>query len=258
MRIQLGVAGEHLPDAREVQRDPHHARDDDDLPGRRPGVGGLRELLPAADDRRPRRRVPAPERVVVLDVPVRRHRAVRVDVLHAAGGRLVLLRAAVAEGVHAVQRPGGVDLHGPPHRPVVDPRRDQLHRDDPQHARARHGLGPHAAVRVDDPDLRVPDHPGADVAGRHGHDAAAGPQLRDERSSIPTTAARRCCGSTCSGSSATPRSTSSCCPRSGSSPRSCRCSRASRSSATRRSRRPPPASPSSACSCGRTTCSRRR
>ena len=150
-------AGQHVPDAREVQPDPHDARDDDDLPGRRAGLGGLRELPGAADDRRARRRLPAPERVVVLDVPVRRPGAVRVDVLHAAGGRLVLLRAAVAEAVLAHQRPGGVDLHGPPHRPVVDPRRDQLHRHDPQHARARHGLGPHAAVRVDDPDLRVPD-----------------------------------------------------------------------------------------------------
>ncbi len=44
-----------------------------------------------------------------------------------------------------------VDLPGPPHRPVVAPRRDQLLRDDRQHARARHGLGPPAAVRVDDP-----------------------------------------------------------------------------------------------------------
>ena len=78
------------------------------------------------------------------------------------------------------QRPGGVDLHGPPHRPELDHRRDQLHRHDPQHARARHGLGPHAAVRVDDPDLRVPDHRRADVARRDRDDAAAGPQLRHD------------------------------------------------------------------------------
>ena len=164
----------------------------------------------------------------------------------------------VAEAVLGDQRPGGVDLHGPPHRPELDHRRDQLHRHDPQHARARHGLGPHAAVRVDDPDLRVPDHRRAHVAGRDRDDAAAGPQLRHRVLRPGAGRARRCCGSTCSGSSATPRSTSSCCPRSASSPRSCRCSRASRSSATRRSPPPPPASPSWACSCGRTTCSRRR
>ena len=32
-------AGQHVPDAGEVQRDLHPARDDDDLPGRRPGAG---------------------------------------------------------------------------------------------------------------------------------------------------------------------------------------------------------------------------
>ena len=173
-------AGQHVPDAGEVQPDLHHARDDDDLPRRRAGVGRLRELPAAADDRRARRRLPAHQRLVVLDVPVRRHRALRVGVLHAAGGRLVLLRAAVVEGVLAVRRPGRVDLHGPPHRLGVDARRGQLHRDDPQHARARHGLGPHPAVRVDDPDLRVPDRDRAVLAGRLGDDAAAGPQLRDD------------------------------------------------------------------------------
>ena len=157
LRIQLGVAGEHVPLAREVQPALHDARDDDDLPGRRAGLGRVRELPRAADDRRARRRLPAHQRLVVLDVPVRRHRALRVDVLHPARGRLVLLRAALAEGVLAQRRPGRVDLHGPPHRPGVDARRGQLHRHDPQHARARHGLGPPPAVRVDDPHLRLPD-----------------------------------------------------------------------------------------------------
>ena len=161
IRGPAGGAGQHAADAGALQPDPHHARHDDDLPGRRAGVGGLRELPAAADDRRARRRLPAPERVVVLDVPVRRPRAVRVDVLLAARGRLVLLRAAEPEAVLGDQRPGGVDLHGPPHRPELDHRRDQLHRHDPQHARARHGLGPDAAVRVDDPDLRLPDPPRA-------------------------------------------------------------------------------------------------
>ena len=94
-----GDPGQHAAHAGAVQPDPHHARHDDDLPGRRAGVGGLRELPAAADDRGARRRLPAPERVVVLDVPVRRPRAVRVDVLLAARGRLVLLRAAQPQAV---------------------------------------------------------------------------------------------------------------------------------------------------------------
>ena len=39
LRLQLGVAGQHLPDAGEVQPALHDARHDDDLPGRRAGVG---------------------------------------------------------------------------------------------------------------------------------------------------------------------------------------------------------------------------
>ena len=65
----------------------------------------------------------------------------------------------------------------------------------------------------------------------------------------------RCCGSTCSGSSATPRCTSSCCRRSASSPRCCRSSPRSRCSATRSSSSPAPRSGSSAGACGPTTCS---
>ena len=111
-----GVAGEHVPLPREVQPALHDARHDDDLPGHRAGLGRIRELRGAADDRRARRRLPAHQRLVVLDVPVRRDRALRVDVLHPARGRVVLLCAALAEGVLAQRRSGRVDLHGPPHR----------------------------------------------------------------------------------------------------------------------------------------------
>ncbi len=52
-----------------------------------------------------------------------------------------------------------LDLPDPPHGPELAGRRDQLLRDDRQHARARHGLGPPAAVRVGDPDLRGPADP---------------------------------------------------------------------------------------------------
>lgn len=65
----------------------------------------------------------------------------------------------------------------------------------------------------------------------------------------------RCCGSTSSGSSAIPRSTSSRCRSSASSPRSSRSSAASRSGATRCWSAPRWPSPGSRSSCGRTTCS---
>ena len=68
-------------------------------------------------------------------------------------------------------------------------------------------------------------------------------------------AAARSCGSTCSGSSVTRRSTSSPCRSSASSPRSCRSSAASRSSATSGSSAPRSASRSSPPPCGPTTCS---
>src|SRR6185436_21138116 len=52
-------------------------------------------------------------------------------------------------------------------------------RHDPQHARAGHGLGTAAAVRLDDPDLLVPDRAGDLLARRDGHDAADRPAFRD-------------------------------------------------------------------------------
>src|SRR4051794_24656772 len=69
--------------------------------------------------------------------------------------------------------------------------------------------------------------------------------------------ASRCCGSTCSGSSAIPRSTSSSCPRSGSRRRSSRPSRGAGWWRSRSSPCPRSSSPSSASGSGSTTCSRR-
>ena len=108
-----------------------------------------------------------------------------------------------------------------------------------QHARARHGLGPPAAVLLGDPDatsilliLALPV-----IAGAR-HDAADRPPLRHALLRRRRTAARRSSGSTCSGSSGTPRSTSWSCPGFGDHLRDpARSSPASRSSATRRSRR---------------------
>ncbi len=75
-------------------------------------------------------------------------------------------------------------------------------------------------------------HRAAAAVGGAG-DAALRPLPRRAFLRHPGRRLGRCCGSTSSGSSATPRSTSSCCPGSPARPRSSRCSRASRSSATR-------------------------
>ena len=63
-------------------------------------------------------------------------------------------------GLPAERRRRRLDLPRPPHRPELARRRGQLLRDDREHARAGHGLGPPAAVRLDDPRLRRPDHRG--------------------------------------------------------------------------------------------------
>ena len=180
-----------------------------------PVLAGFGELPRAADDRRARHGVPAPERAVLLAAPVRRDRLLREPLLRAADGRLDQLRPPLGRRLPTRRRDRRLDLPDPPHRPVVDPRGDQLHRDDPQHARARHGLGPHAAVHLDDPDLRVPAGARAPGGGGGGDDAAHRPALRHRRSSRPPEAGTRCCGSTCSGSSGTPRCTSWSCPPSG-------------------------------------------
>src|SRR4051794_3553334 len=171
--------GQHAADAADVQRADHDARDDDGLPVRRPGHGGLRELLPAADDRRARHGVPQAQRAVVLAARRRRPRVLRVDLLLAARVRLALLPAAVVVGLPPERRRRRVDLPRPPHRPELARRRRELLRDDREHARARHGRGPPAAVRVGDPDLR--DLADPRPAGRRGRRAPAPdrPPLRD-------------------------------------------------------------------------------
>ena len=141
-------------------------------------------------------------------------------------------------------------------------RRGQLHRDDPQPARARDVVDAHAALRLVDPALLVADHGVMPVLVGRADAAPARSRHLDRPWDVqthffdPARAARRSSTSTRSGSSGTPRSTSSSCPPSGSSPRSFPSSRASRCSATRRSPRRPSRSRSSRCSCGRTTCSR--
>ena len=140
--------------------------------------------------------------------------------LHAAGGRLDLLRAAVANRVLARRTASTPGSSGSTSSAC---RRSSARSTSSSRSTtcARPAWAePDAAVRLDDPGLLVPDHPRARPRSPRRSrccwsTATSTALLRPDRR-----AARRCCGSTCSGSWATPRSTSWCCPRSGWSARS--------------------------------------
>ena len=85
----------------DVQRAVHDARDDDGLPVRRPDHGRLRQLLPAADDRRAGHGVPEAQRAVVLAAGRGRDRLLRLALLQPARVRLDLLPAARLDRVPA-------------------------------------------------------------------------------------------------------------------------------------------------------------
>ena len=165
--------------AREVQPAADAARDDDDLPVRRARDGGLRQLLRAADDRRPRHGVPAAERAVVLaarcSAAIVFYATLFFQPPEAGWWSYPPLSSALYS---PSGRSGRVDLPDPHHRHLVARRRDQLLRDDRQHARAGDELGPAAAVRVVDPRLRDPADHRAAGRRRGGHDAADRPPLR--------------------------------------------------------------------------------
>ncbi len=166
----------------------------------------LGQLRPAADARRQGRRLPAAEPAQLLHL------------CHRRGVR------AVGPGRWAASTPAGPSTR-PTARPrtapvtimtagrvrprlLVDPHRPQLHRHDPQAARARHELVPHAAVPLGH--VRHRDHPGPGDAGARHHAAPAdhGARFGRSASSIRASAATRCCSSTSSGSTRTRPSTS--------------------------------------------------
>ena len=175
-----GAGGQHAAVPADVQRAVHDARDDDGLPVRRARLGRVRQLPRAAHDRGARHGVPEAQRPVVLVLPRGRHRLLRVAVLRPRRRWAGRAYTPLVDGrVLPERRRGRVDLPRPPHRHLVAHRRDQLLRDDREHARARHGLGPPAAVRVDDPRLRDPADPGAAGDRGRGDAAAHRPALRD-------------------------------------------------------------------------------
>ena len=211
----------------------------------------------AAADRLARRRVPAAQHVQLLAVPVRRpHRRApassprRAPPTSAGSPTRRCPTPSARPGVGGDLWIMGLWMAGL--GTILGAR--QLHHHDHLHARARHDHVPDADLRLEHAGHqpagadRVPG-PGRRAALARGRPAARRPRVR------PVARRRRSCGSTCSGSSATPRSTSSRCRSSASSPRSCRSSAASRSSATSAWSAPRSASRSCRSPCGRTTCS---
>ena len=218
MRIQLGVAGQHVPRPHHLQPALHAARHDDDLHGRRPIAAGFGNYL------------------VPLMIGARDMAFPRLNML---SWWLLVFGGVVLYGSHLLgrrRRPAGrptrrcrtttsspahgIDawiLGAAPRRDLVDPRRDQLHR-----RRSTTCARPGMTLS------RMPlfvwtiliysyliMHRALVVRG-DARDAADRPQLRRHVLRPDAGRRRRCCGSTCSGSWATPRSTSWSCPRSGS------------------------------------------
>ncbi len=100
---------------------------------------------------------PATQRVQLLDVPVRRHpHQLELPARRRAQRRLVRLRAEHVDHVLTGTQHRLLDLRSAAARHRVDGRCGELHRHDPQPARAGHGAVPHAGVRVDDAGRELP------------------------------------------------------------------------------------------------------
>ena len=203
--------GEQRPDRPEHLRPAvHGARDDDDLLVHHPDDDRrVRELLRAADDRGAGHGVPAHERPQLLDLPrlgdLPLHRPVHG--LRAERG-LVRLRAARVEALRPGREHRVLRARAALQRPLVHARGRELHRHDLQVPGARDVVQPHPALLLRPARglVRAPVR-AAGALGRPDLPLSS-TATSASTSSTSTTAARRFCGSTCSGSSATPRSTS--------------------------------------------------
>ena len=139
IRLQLAGARQHGAQRRPLQRDVHDARHHHGVPVRDADGGGVRQLLPAAADRRPRRRVPPHQRVRLLAVPVRRHLPEHVVVPRRRGRRrLVHVLAEHQRAVLAQPRHRLLGARPADHRHRLAGRCHQPDRHRPQHAGARH------------------------------------------------------------------------------------------------------------------------
>ena len=207
--VAAGRAGPEAAVGRPLQPGLHDARRHDDLPGRHADGRGVHELPDPAADRRPRRRLPAAQRAQLLDVPRRRHLPQHVVVpRRRRRRRLVRLRPEHRRDLLAQPRHGLLRHRPADHRHRVARRRREPGRHRAQPAGAGHDAHAHAGVHVDE--LRHPGAAGVRHAGDLGGAVPAHlrPALRRQLLQRQRRAPTRCCGSTCSGSSGTPRCTS--------------------------------------------------
>ena len=145
-----------------------------------PAFVGPGELDDPDAGRRARHGAAAHEQLQLLDPAVRLHAAA---VLVVRAGR----RARRAAGpcirrwcCRPATRCPMADLRDPPDGRLLDPGRDQRHRDHHEHARAGHDAAAHAAVRVDLADHRLPADRGDAGARGRGDDAADRSLLRHQ------------------------------------------------------------------------------
>ena len=181
-------------------------------------IAALRQLPDPADDRLRRHGVPAAQPPLVPDLPAERCRAAASSLVVPGGGfggAWTCLPAALRQSAEYNLTPvratslwliavalefvafllGGINF-------VTTAMNARA----PGHEGVRHPDG-----GVDDRHREHPVHGVGRAADRRGGDAALRPDARHRASSTPPAAATRCSGSTCSGSSAIPRSTSCCC-----------------------------------------------
>ena len=203
-------AGPPADDRGGLQPAVHDARHDHAAAVRDADGDRTRQLHRPAPDRRRGHGVPTRERLVVLDVPVRRAR--RHEQLpgprRSGRGRLDELRPAQRPDLGAGCRSRPVDRRAGARRFVERPWVDQLHRHDLHHARTGDAPVSDADLHLEHPRDRASDPLRLPGPHRGAGDALHRPAARWDLLRAGARRRRRCCGSTCSGSSAIPRSTS--------------------------------------------------
>ena len=213
MRAAARGAGERSRRSRFVQPAVHDARLGDDVFVRRAGHRSDRHSAVACDARCARSAVSAFVRVCVLGVFRRRPRVLHDDILRSgARWRLVHVSAAHELRVLAGIAHGFLVARHRLHRDLCDRRRDRDRRGHSAHATARHDARQDADLSVGDADRRRDDH--LRLSAGDSRDGIARARARISLAVFHRGAGRRsaCFGSTCSGCSVIPTSTSFFCP----------------------------------------------